>query len=180
MLVPLTMRLITIPEYGWPRLSAACDRNEPLPTPLMHAVYLACVAVIATFAGSLLSPAYSIVDIVVATVAAALGYLGAAVATVLLAAPRIQTSSRLQQYVPRFASAACLPVLASGVVNVVPLNLLGVLAAVAGVMMTYWSALIGARDLLGLEDQPRQHAAQLIALVGGAPVMCCAVILWLL
>jgi hypothetical protein len=174
------MRLITVPEYGWPRLSAACDRNEPLPTPLIHAVYLAGVAVAATFAGSLLSPAYTVVDIVVATFAAAVGYFGAAVGSVLIAAPRIQTSLRLQQYVPRFASAACLPVLASGVVNLVPLNLLGVLAAVGGVMMTYWSALIGARDLLGLEDQPRRRAAQLVALVGGAPVLCCTVILWLL
>lgn len=174
------MRLIAIPEYGWPRLSAACDRNEPLPTPLMHAVYLAGVAVAATFAGSLLSPAYTVVDIVVATFAAILGYMGAALGAVLIAAPRIRTSSRLQQYVPRFASAACLPVLASGVVNVVPLSLLGVLAAVGGVMMTYWSALIGARDLLGLEDQPRQHAAKLITLVGGAPVLCCTLILWLL
>lgn len=180
MLVPLTMRLIAIPEYGWPRLSAACDRNEALPTPLMHAVMLAAVAVVATLAGSLVSPARSFVDVLLATLVAAVGYVGAAVAAVIFAAPRIQTSTRLQQYTSRFASAACLPALASGVINIVPLGLLGLVAAIAGVLMTYWSARVGARDLLGLEDKPRQDAALLISLFAGAPVFSCALILWLL
>lgn len=180
MLVPLTMRLIAIPEYGWPRLSAACDRNEPLPTPLNHATMIAAVAVVATLAGSLVSPERTLVEVILATVVAALGYVGSAVAAVIFAAPRIQASPRLQQHTARFASAACLPVLASGVLQIVPLGLLGVLAALGGTFMTYWSSLIGARDLLGLEDKPRQDAALLIALFSGAPVLGCTLILWLL
>ncbi len=180
MLVPLTMRLIAIPEYGWPRLSAACDRNEPLPTPLNHAAMLAAIAVVATLAGSLVSPERSFGEALLATFIAALGYVGAAVGAVIYASPRIQASSRLQQYTARFASAACLPVLASGVLQVIPLGLLSVIAALGGIYMTYWSSLIGARDLLGLEDKPRQDAARLVALCSGAPVLGCTLILWLL
>lgn len=180
MLVPLTMRLIAIPEYGWPRLSAACDRNEPLPTPLNHAVMLAVVAVVATLAGSLVSPERTFGEALLATLLAALGYVGSAVGAVIVASARIQTSPRLQQYTARFASAACLPVLASGVLQIVPLGLLGVVAALGGTFMTYWSSLIGARDLLGLEDKPRQDAALLVSLWSGAPVLGCTLILWLL
>lgn len=180
MLVPLTMRLIAVPEYGWPRLSAACDRNEPLPTPLNHATMMAALAVIATFAGSIVSPERSVGEVLLATLVSAIGYVGAAVGAVIYAAPRIQTSPRLQQYAARFASAACLPVLASGVINIIPLGLLGVLAALGGALMTYWSALVGARDLLGLEDKPRQDAALLISLFAGVPVFLSTLILWLL
>lgn len=180
MLVPLTLRLIAIPEYGWPRLSAACDRNEALPTPLMHAVMISVAAVLATLAGSMVSPERSFGAVLLATFLAALGYVGAAVSAVIFAAPRIQASSRLQQHVARFASAACLPVLASGVLNIIPLGLFGVMAALGGTYMTYWSGLIGARDLLGLEDKPRQDAARLVALFAGVPTLICTLLLWLI
>lgn len=180
MLVPLTMRLIAVPEYGWPRLSAACDRNEALPTPLSHAALLASVAVIATFAGSLLSPSRSFGATLLAMFVAALGYVGAAVSAVIFGSRRIHASARLQQHVARFASAASLPVLASGVINIIPLGLLGVLGALAGIGMTYWSALVGARDLLGLEDKPRQQAALTVSIFAGAPTFVCALILWLI
>lgn len=179
MLVPLTMRLIAIPEYGWPRLSAACDRGEPLPAPLTHALMLAAAAVVATFAGSMVSPARSFNEALLATFIAAVGYVGAAASAVLLASPRIQASPRLQQHTARFASAACLPALASGVVNIIPLGLLGVMAAIGGTLMTYWSASVGARDLLGLEDEPRRQAALLISLFAGVPTLVCASVLWL-
>lgn len=180
MLVPLTLRLIAIPEYGWPRLSAACDRMEPMPTPLNHAVAVALIAVVATFAGSLISPERSFGEALLATLVAALGYTGAAVGAVIFASTRIHSSPRLQPYVGRFASAAALPLLASGVLNIVPLGPLSVVGAIGGAVMTYTSALIGARDLLGLEDKPRQDAAVQIALFAGAPVFVCTLILWLL
>jgi len=178
-LVPLTMRLIAVPEYGWPRLSAACDRGEPLPTPLAHAMLLSGAAVVATLGGSMLSPSRSFDATLLATLIAAVGYFGAAVSAVIVAGARIQASPRLQQHTSRFASAACLPVLASGVFNIIPLGLLGVVAALGGTFMTYWSAYIGARDLLGLEDKPRQEAALLVSLFSGVPIFVCTSILWL-
>lgn len=177
MLVPLTMRLIAVPEYGWPRLSAACDRGEPLPAPLTHALTVAGVAVAATLLGSLVNPSRSFDATMLATVVAAIGYITAAVGSVQVAAPRIQASPRLQQYTDRFASAACLPVLASGAVNIIPLGFLGLVAAIAGILMTYLSAHVGARDLLGLEDSPRREAALLVTVVSAAPTIACAAVL---
>jgi uncharacterized membrane protein len=173
------MRLIAVPEYGWPRLSAACDRGESLPAPLTHALMLGAVAVVATMLGSLISPARSFDETLLATFIAAVGYGGAAVSAVVVAAPRLQVSPRLQQHTARFASAACLPVLASGIVNVIPLGLLGVVAAVGGALMTYWSAFVGARDLLGLEDKPRKDAALLVCVFSGLPTLVCTSLLWL-
>ena len=171
MLVPLTLKLIAVPELAWPRLTAACDRGEPLPSPILHASAVAGISVVATGLGMLLKAGVTVGSVTVALLAAVVGYVGSAVLAVTLAPKFIRTAESLEHLVPRYTSAVAIPVIATGLLNLVPLSVLALLGAVAGCLLTFRSGSIGARDFLGLEGKARQTTATVTAAFASTPIL---------
>ena len=171
MLVSLTCKLIAIPEHAWPRLTAACDRAEPLPPPMLHAAALAAGSVFLTLLGQLVDTGAGAGQVTLAVLSAVAGYVGGGAAAVSLTPKLVQAASGFESYVPRYASAASLPAVASGAVNLVPLPALSLLAAVGGSILTFRSASLGARDFLGLEGKRRQRATGVVTLLATTPVL---------
>lgn len=170
MIVSLTARLVALPERGWPRLAAACDADEPLPSPLGHACFVAALPVVMTTIGAATVPGTTAGRVALAALAAVLGYVGAAVAAVTLAPRWVRPGPRAERLGPRFASAAALPLLASGVLNLVPLVGLGFLWLLAGAGATAWSAHVGASSLLGIEGDGRRRTAIVVPAIGAVPI----------
>ena len=174
MLVSLTLKLIAVPELAWPRLTAACDRREPLPSPIGHAGAVAGVAILATFLGAILPAASTVSTVTVVALSAVAGYVGAAALSALVAPRFITTSEPLQHLVPRYAAAASIPVIACGVLNLIALPGLPLVSAAVGTGLGYRAASLGARDFLGLEGGRRRNAAMAAAGFASAPVVLAA------
>lgn len=160
---------MAVPEAGWPRLAAACEGKEALPPPIAHAAAVGASSVLATMIGSIFVAGATLTTVVAHTLAAAAGYFGAAAVATRLAPSFIKGSETARALGPRFASAAVLPIVASGLLNVVPIPGLGFVWTLAGAGLSAWSGWIGASALLGLEGPARRDAAVLTALLGALP-----------
>jgi hypothetical protein len=167
----LTLRLIAIPELAWPRLNAAVDRGERLPSPITHASAVAGVSVLATVVGTSLRASATVGSATIAALAATAGHLGAAVLAAQVGPMLLPTSSGEVAYRARYAAAAALPAVACGVINIVPLHALGVLAALGGTALCWRSASLGARDFLGIEGGARRRATIVVTALAATPVL---------
>jgi len=168
---PLTAKLVVMPEAAWPRLTAACDANESLPAPLVHAASVAAVSVIATLVGAILIPGITVGLVIVHVLGAVGAYVGAAVISVTLAPRFVRAPATTEHLVGRFASAAVLPLVACGALNVIPIPVLSFVWALFGAALSAWSGFVGASALLGMEGTRRRDAAALIAALGIAPIV---------
>lgn len=159
MLAQLTLQLAAFPERGWPPFAAAEASGLALPSPLRHAVGAASLSVLATFCGSALRSGATVGGVVLHSLAAVVGYVGAAaialeVGARWLAAPQLTT-----QVITKFTAGAVLPVVVSGIANVIPLLPMSFALAFAGAAASVHSGWVGARALLALEGQARKRAA---------------------
>lgn len=74
--------------------------------------------------------------------------------------PRLIRGAGLaRETVARFASGAVLPLLLSGMANIVPLPLMSLALALAGAASSAHSGWVGASAMLALEGQARKRAA---------------------
>jgi hypothetical protein len=176
LLASLTWKLIVLPEIAWPRLTAAVDRGEGMPAPALHAAAVGGLSAVSTLLGAAFRTGSTVSGVIVATLTAIAGYVGSAALCVSLAPKLVEAPERFQALLPRFASAASLPVVASGIVNVIPLSMISVMAALAGSALTYRSGSLGARDFLGMEGAKRNRAATMTTLVSTLPVLCAALV----
>jgi hypothetical protein len=174
LLATLTLKLIVVPELAWPRLTTACDRGEALPSPIAHAGAIAASSAVATLIGSALRAGATVGNVTIAVLAAIAGYVGSAALAVTLLPRLIEAPEAFKHLVPRFASAAVLPVVASGVVNIIPLAVISVMAVAVSAALTYRSGSLGARDFLGMEGAKRKHAATLTTVVSTLPALLAA------
>ena len=171
MLLSLTARLIAVPEHAWPRLTAACASGEPLPSPMGHAAGVAAISVVATTIGAAMATGASVASVVLVMLLGVVAYVGAAAAAVTFGPKVVIAKGQSASELARFASAAVLPLAASGIFNVVPFALLGLACGLLGAALTAWSAHVGASAMLGLEGPARRSAAAAITAVGLAPVL---------
>lgn len=171
MLLSLTARLIAVPEHAWPRLTAACASGEPLPSPMGHAAGVAAISVIATTIGAAVGTGATVASVVLVMLFGIAAYVGAAAAAVTFGPKVVSAPGREPAELARFASAAVMPLAVSGVFNVVPFALLGLVCGLLGAALTAWSAHVGASAMLGLEGPARRNAAAAVTAVGLAPVL---------
>lgn len=146
-----------MPRRAWPRLAAACADGERLPAPIAHAASVAAISIVATTIGGALTANASVARVVLHTLVAFAGYFGGASIAVSLAPIALRSTSG--DRAARFASAASLPLLASGALACIPDARLALLWTAAGALGAAWSGFVGARALLGLEDGRRLGAA---------------------
>ena len=166
----LTARLIALPELAWPRLAAACADEEPLPAPAAQIAAVASLSVVATLIGSALTPGRTAGQVVVHTVLAVVGYVGGGLLCAF-GVPFVVRAPGAEDLRVRFAAAAALPLVASGVFNIVPLVGLIFLWTLGGAALTARSAWVGASGLLGLEGDRRRHAAVTVTALGTLPIV---------
>jgi len=170
-IIALTAKLIAVPEEAWPRLVSTCERGEPLPPPVGHAATVGALSALATIVGAAITVGASVGGTVVHALAAVAGYVGAAVGCTSLAPMLIRLSTSSPDQVARYASAAVLPLLASGILCVVPLTVLALGWTTLGTILCARSSWIGANAMLGLSGRPRRNATIVVAAVGAVPVL---------
>lgn len=175
MILSLTARLIALPELAWPRLVAACDANEPLPSPLAHGSVVAVASVLATVLGGAIEPGRTVGGVAVHGLTAIVGYVGASVLAPLLGAKLLPSLAETEPLRARFASAAVLPLAVCGVLNIVPLSGLSIFWALAAAGLTARSAWLGASSMLGLAGPDRKRATIMVTLLGALPVLVATV-----
>ncbi|HVZ36632.1 MAG TPA: hypothetical protein VG963_29590 [Polyangiaceae bacterium] len=170
MLTELTLQLTAFPERAWPRFVALSGPGTAigpalgrarleLPSPLRHAVSAASASVVATGLGAMLRPGASVAGVVLAALAALVGYVGGTACAVELSSRWIVAPDATPHAISRFASGAVLPVALSGIPNVLPLVPLSLVLALAGAAASAHSGWVGASAMLALEGQPRKRAA---------------------
>jgi len=170
MLAKLTLRLVAWPEQTWPRFTVAhaessaqqrASISEPgtLPSPLGHAASAAFVSVLATGIGWALRSGSTSGGVVLHMLTALVGYVGGATLAVVGSQRLLGSSGAPPDAIARYASGAVLPVVLSGVVNVVPFPPLSFVLALAGAASSAQSGWIGASAMLALEGQARRRAA---------------------
>ena len=157
-LADLTLKLVTTPERGWPRLASAHFTGESLPSPLRHAVTAAAVSVVATGLGWALGSGNTYAGTVLHVLAALLGYVGGSALAVLFG-PTFLNDGPAPSIVARYVSGSVLPVSLSGIANVIPLLPIAFALAAAGAALSAHSGWIGASAMLALEGQARLRAA---------------------
>jgi hypothetical protein len=159
MLAKLTLRLVAWPEQTWPRFAVAQDQPGTLPSPLGHATSAAFVSVLATGIGWAIRSGSTSGGAILHMLTATVGYVGGATLAVVASQRLLGGSGAPPKTVARFASGAVLPVVLSGVVNVVPFPPLSFVLALAGAASSAHSGWIGASAMLALEGQARKRAA---------------------
>jgi hypothetical protein len=174
LLASLTWKLIVVPELAWPRLTAACDRGEALPSPIAHVASIGGMSAVATLLGSALRAGSTVGSVTIAVLAAIAGYVGSATLAVSLVPRLIEAPEAFKHLVSRFASAAALPMVASGLVNVIPLSVISVMAVAVSSALTFRSGSLGARDFLGMEGARRKRAATVTTVVSTLPALIAA------
>lgn len=152
----LTLQLVLSPERAWPGLLASGERA--LPTPLRHAVTGGAASVLATGLGWSLRPGSTYAGTVLHMLAAVLGYVGAACAAVVIG-PSLLGTGRASAEAARYASGAALPVVLSGVGNLIPLLSLCFALALAGAALSVRSAMIGAGAMFAAPRGPARWRA---------------------
>jgi hypothetical protein len=158
-LAELTLQLAALPERAWPRFAAADAARIALPSPLKHAVGASSLSVVATGLGAALRPGATVAGVVLHALAAVVGYVGGAACAVELSSRWIAAPAVSSHTISRFASGAVLPVVVSGILNLVPLLPMSFVLALAGAAASVHSGWIGASAMLALEGQPRKRAA---------------------
>lgn len=171
MILSLTARLIALPELAWPRLVAACDADEPLPSPIAHASVVAVASVLMTVIGGAIEPGRTVGGVAVHGLTAIVGYVGASVLAPILGSKLLPAPAETQHLRGRYASAAVLPIAVCGVMNIVPLTGLSLFWALAAAGLTARSGWLGASSMLGLEGPDRKRATVTVTLLGALPVL---------
>ena len=171
MILPLTLRLIVWPEKGWTELVSACESGDGLPAASLHGALAGIVSVVSTLIGSSFLPSATVPRVVAQTLAAAAGYVGAVVVATSLPPKMLGVSDDDVDLVPRFAASACLPTALGGFFNFVPLVGLTLVWILAGAVLTYRSALIGAETLLRLPAETQRRAASTLVFATSVPVL---------
>ena len=159
----LTLQLTAFPERGWPRIAVAHAKGESLPSPLRHATSVASLSVLGTALGVALRPGATVGGVTLHTMAALLGYVGGAALSVELAARLLTVPGVASETISRFAAGAVLPVVVSGVFNLIPLIPMSFVLALAGGAASVHSGWVGASAMLALEGEPRKRAAAIPA-----------------
>ncbi len=136
-----------------------------------HAAGVAAISVVATTIGAAFVSRTTVASVVLVMLLAIVAYVGAAAAAVTFGPKVLSAPGRSDAELARFASAAILPLVVSGLFNVVPFALLGLAVGLLGAALTAWSAHVGASAMLGLEGPARRGAAAAITAVGLAPVL---------
>jgi hypothetical protein len=172
MLAKLTWKLAALPEQAWPRFAAAHAQAEPLPSPRLHVAGAALVSVLGTGIGWIIRHHSTASGAVLQMLAAVVGYVGGAALAVELSPKLLTVPGATADDVSRFASGAVLPIVVSGVFNVIPFPLMNLVLACAGAAASVHSGWIGASAMLGLEGPARKRAAAVPAgLALGAVVL---------
>ncbi len=187
MLASLTWELVALPSRAWPRYAKVSARTEAADA-VLRAAAVGGVAAIATCLGAAAHPRASVSFVVVPGLAAVAGYVGTAAIAggflpqLLARSVAAATEASSPTLVPsdelsRFASAAVLPMLASGIAHAIPFAGFQVVAALLGAVATYYSGSLGARALLGMEGASRKRVATLTALVSTPPALLAALLI---
>lgn len=163
MLAELTLQLTAFPERGWPRMAVAHATGEPLPSPLRHASSVASLSAVGTLLGMAVRPGATVGGVVLHAMAALLGYVGGAALAVELSTRWLSSADVAPEAASRFAAGAVLPVVVSGVFNLIPLIPMSFVLALAGAAASAHSGWVGASALLALEGEPRKRAAAIPA-----------------
>jgi hypothetical protein len=90
---------------------------------------------------------------------ALVGYVGGATLAVVVGQRLLGSAGAPPDVAARFASGAAMPVVLSGIVNVVPFPPLSFVLALAGAASSAHSGWIGASAMLAFEGQARKRAA---------------------
>ena len=155
---PLTIKLIAIPEQGWPRLAVAAEAGEPVPAPLVHGFMVGMASLGMTFLGSLLEPEVSGERVFQHLLLSAFGYLGPAAVAATVGGNLVDTPDPIEVRA-RYAASASLPIAASGVFNLIPLWWLTPIWLLIAGALAARSAFVGGADYLGLEGASQKQAA---------------------
>jgi len=166
-------RLLVAPEREWERRSAAPADGTSMPA--LGAVLVSLPGVFATFIGVLVDPQRS------AGVAATHGLIVLAshagtIAAVVWAAPRLVDDDRAAE----LTATALVPLALSGVLNVLPIGLWQLLAAIAGAAFSARAAYVGASMFLGLEGERRKSAAAVVTIAATGPLLGLTLLRWIL
>jgi hypothetical protein len=177
LLASLTWKLILSPGHAWPRMSAAVHGESALADPALQAGAVGGVSAACVLVAAALRPGATTSGAIVTTLIAIAGYVGAAALSVSFAPRFVDAPEHRTALIPRFTSAASLPVIASGAAHLVPHSIVSVMATVLGAVITYCSGSLGARDFLGIEGTNRTRAATMTTLVSTPPALCTALLL---
>lgn len=180
MLPSLTCRLLLASSDAWRQLTDA-DTHGALPSPALHGAALGGIAATSAALCSFLRPHIDFGNTVRCTVAALSGGLGATalalvVVPTLLQRP-VSPSPVNTARAARYASAATLPLAASGCITALPSLTASYIALALFCALAYRSGSLGARVLLGLSGSRGRLVAASTTLVATLPSLVAASLL---
>lgn len=168
-MISIILRFLAKPERAWPRLSARLAQKEQLPAPWTYPCALGGIAGICTLLGALLTPTQSFLQALGHGVIAWIGYsLAPAIASWRFSSSPLAPALP-GQYQDHFIAAATLPVIGSGIFNLIPIPGFPFLWTIAGAVLVGWSAYLGASSLLGLAGPTRKRVASQLGTMSAIP-----------
>jgi hypothetical protein len=165
----LTLDLIVRPTHGWRCLESLDASADPWPQPLLRTGRVVLYVVLLTLIGASLTRDATANRVTLTALMATSGYLGAAVVSVQVASRWLAGSFGQRVAVGRFAAAAVMPLVASGVAFVLPFEGMWWLSLLVGCVLTGWSAAVGSRRYLGLSRARAHRTAALLAALASMP-----------
>lgn len=149
MFLRLLLRLVVAPDDAWSRVAALEREAGAMPTPLGAAARITGIAAVATLLGAAWLPGATVGSVLLHTLAATGGMLGAAVLAVFGLAPRLPIAD--SALVSRWVSTSILPMLALQSLAILPMRPLAFAWTLFGAALSAATALAGLRAYLGLD-----------------------------
>jgi hypothetical protein len=166
----LTLDLIVRPPRGWQRLArGGCAFDEPL----LKAAGVAAVSIALALIGAVTVGSATVGRATVILLATTAGYVGGSALVVHLVPKLLSARVSDRAVLTRYASAASLPVLSTGIAYLTPWESTWWLTALLGCALSAYSAAAGARILLGQKLGVHRTAVTVTALAS-APVLAVA------
>ena len=168
-MISIILRFLAMPERAWPRLSANLAQKEQLPAPWTYPCVVGGIAGVCTFLGGLLTPSQSFLQALGHGIIAWIGYsLAPSIASWRLSKSPLAPALP-EQYQEYFIAAAALPVIGSGIFNLIPIPGFFFLWTIAGAVLVSWSAYLGSSSLLGLAGPARKRVATQLGTMSAIP-----------
>lgn len=166
----LTLDLIVRPSRGWQSLARG---GAVLVEPALKAAGVAAVSIALALIGAVTVGSATVGRATVILLATTAGYVGAATLAVRLVPALFADRASDRAVLARYACAASLPVLSTGIAYMTPWESTWWLTALLGCALSAHSAAIGARILLGQTEGVHRTAVTVTALAS-APVLAVA------
>ena len=173
LLPSLTCRLLFASSYAWRQLTDA-ETRAFLPSPALHGAALGGLSALVAGAAVCLRPGIDFSGVVRATLAAigcGVGAAALATAVVPLLLRRVHADRALGA---RYASAASLPLAASGWIVALPSRSASFIALALCCALAYRSGSLGAATLLALRGAAQKRVAAWTSLVATLPALLSA------